>query len=301
MLEELKKTYVDAAQGVPWESMNKNDLFNLYIKNEDDEVLANKYFAAIVCRYWYLIFTNYEKSKNSVDIYTCYEWVTHAVLSVLRRRAWLNPESTVYNDPNGPDKCLNQSVCSHRLGFYQSSNTDKKRTNYNTVSCEELYETFGESSKALREEEPSYTEDVDDIESLVTNLVSHNRLLEALIIDNIVYGECFKSKTTKAIGHMSVNKTIVNEDGDEEEVSDVEEYKYDKVNHKFSQKMLNSSLRDLDDSYSEYFSEKYLTDKNCILDCIGKIKGMTNSQLNKVVKKMIVNLSQDSLVLSYLS
>jgi len=289
MLEELKKTYMDAATGIPWETMNKNDLFNLYLKYEDDEVMRNKYVAAIMCRYWYLIFTNYEKSKASVDIYTCYEWLSGAVLSVLRRRAWTKPDSSVYNDPNGPDKCLNQSVCSFRAGFYQSSNTDKKKTNYNTVSSEELYDNFGESSKALVDEEPSYTDDLDDVESLVHGLVTRNRYMEALLVDNIAYGECFKEKYTKATA------LLYKEDGEEPE-----EYKYKKVQRTFSQKILNSNLRELDEQYIDYFSSRYLTDRNCILDCIGKIKKMSSSQLNKLVRNMLSNLSQDPTVLSYL-
>ena len=292
MLEELKQNYVEAARGIPWETINKNDLFNLYLQNENDEELRNKYVAAIICRYWYLIFTNYEKSKGSVDIYTCYEWVSHAVLSVLKRRAWTKEDSSVYGDPNGPDKCLNQSVCSHRKGFYQSSNTDKKRSNFKTISSEDLYDSFGESSKALVDEETSYTEDTHDVETLVQHLIENERYLEALVIDNIAYGECFKEKYSK--GTSAIYKT--DEDGNEV----TEEFTYDKVNRKFSQRMLNLSLKELDDSYPEYFSSRYLTDKDCILNCISRIKGMTTSQLNKLVKNTLFKLSQDADILSYL-
>ena len=66
MLEQEYKTLYTAASSIPnWQTMNKNDLINAYIDNEEDEKLRNSYFAAIMCRYWKNIFKYYAQSKNS--------------------------------------------------------------------------------------------------------------------------------------------------------------------------------------------------------------------------------------------
>ena len=34
----------------------------------------------------------------------CFEWLTHAILYALDHRKWKDPNSSLFNDPLGPDK-----------------------------------------------------------------------------------------------------------------------------------------------------------------------------------------------------
>ena len=55
-LEEIKNTFEIYANYINgWKTMNKNELVNLYIKNEEDEFSRECYYAAIILRYWSII------------------------------------------------------------------------------------------------------------------------------------------------------------------------------------------------------------------------------------------------------
>ena len=151
MLEDVRQSYLSFAKTIKgWDTMDKNVLANLYIKNENDENLRNSYFSALMCIYWYAIGKYYSESKNSVDIEDCYEWLIHAMTYALKNRKWTDPTNKLYSDPNGPDKVINRCIASTRQIFYQASNTAKRRVNFQCDSIDrqledlEIYSYFAD-------------------------------------------------------------------------------------------------------------------------------------------------------------
>ena len=135
MLEQEYKTLYTAASSIPnWQTMNKNDLINAYIDNEEDKSLRNSYFAAIMCRYWKNIFKYYAQSKNSgFTIEDCYSWLVEAIMIALRYRSWKKPNSILSQDENAPDKVINRCIYSRRQYYYYIANLKKNRGEYTKI------------------------------------------------------------------------------------------------------------------------------------------------------------------------
>lgn len=124
MLEEIKENYKKCASLIEgWQSLSKNELANLYVKNIDNESLRASYFSALMLKYWGIIGKYYKQSKASkVTIEECYDWLCDALLYTLDRHIWTDPNNEYYNDESAPDKMINRKIKSRRLQYYKQSN-----------------------------------------------------------------------------------------------------------------------------------------------------------------------------------
>lgn len=232
MLEKQKLIYEQRADNVVpgWRTANKNDLINKYLEYEHtDRVLADGYMSAIMCKYWRAIDRYYATSKNSVSVEECYDWLVRSVLYAIKRRPWIDPNNKLYTDPNGPDKVVNQVIKSTRLGFYQSSNTHKRKLNYGTASLDALMEDLGEAAP-LPEVDNLHDMIWDmDIRNFVQDAFKNQEYLLAFMVDGIVNYEVFDHER--------------GQDG----------YMYSQ----FNPKRLSRHIRALSPKYCEQFSKVY--------------------------------------------
>lgn len=213
MLEDIKKSYIKVADSIVpgWREKNINTLCNLYIKNEKDDTKRNGYFSAILLKKWPYIGKHYVNSKNSgFTIDQCYDMVCDGILYILKKRKWLDPTNKLYGDQNGPDKCLNRCIFSARQRDYYLSNRDKRRINYGKASLDSLMEQAGDHMDTLADQEESVTTTDNtvyslDVKILVTKLFNTNKVIEALIIDNIVNDDCFVRQKDKNQEKSSIN------------------------------------------------------------------------------------------------
>lgn len=163
MLDEYKELCRSAADIIPnWTSMSKNDLCRAYVANKNNETLQNAYMSAILYKYWNLIGKYYYMSANCVTPEECYEWLVDSVACCVNLASWEKPDSTIYNDPNGPDKVINRCMKCARLTYYQFINRKKRRDDFNILSIDELKELFGNSCP-----EPSEPEQEFDLSNLL--------------------------------------------------------------------------------------------------------------------------------------
>ena len=167
LLEEYKRAYKKTANNLEnWEHINKNKLCNLYIENENNKTVAGYYLSAIIYKYWYLIDKFYRLSPNVVTPEDVYEWLIDSILYALEHRMWLNPESSIYNDTNGPDKVINRCMACRRFTFYQSINRKKRKDGFGTVSIDEMMEEYNDSLDAIGD--TSVVETFTDVDSDLT-------------------------------------------------------------------------------------------------------------------------------------
>ena len=143
MLEGNKHIYEELATSlIPnWKDINKNELV-IRACNCTNKQLKDAYIAAIMLNYWTKIESYYYKCK----LVTCPEdihmWLTIAVMYVLKHKPWENPKSSIYEDPNGPDKVINRIIESKRLTFYQQLNRYKRKINSAITSLDTLVEDY---------------------------------------------------------------------------------------------------------------------------------------------------------------
>lgn len=216
MLEDVKRSYERMANTVVpnWRELDVNTLCNLYIENENNEVKKNGYFSAIVLKKWGYIGKHYINSKASgFSIEQCYDMVLDAIMYILKMRKWLDPNNKLYGDKNAPDKCLNRCIFSARQRDYYLSNRDKRRYNYGGISLEAITDNVGDHTEVLCDE--VLDQDNQDymfvnvtLKNIINHMVSKNKILEALVLDNIANDDCYttKTETTEIVTKDTVEK-----------------------------------------------------------------------------------------------
>ena len=268
MLNTYKKSYEECADlfiTENWRKMNKNTLVNKYIEVENNPKLANAYMSAIICRYWGVLSKYYNSSYNSVDKFTCHEWLVGAILRAIKHRKWLDPNNKLYGDPNGPDKVINRCLASERLGFFQSSNTYKRKQNYGIESIDKIQEDNSESSQI-----PLYLpKDLDEgtlsIHQLISNSFDNKDYITSFLIDGIINYDVFEpANSPKTKLDYSV----------------------------FSEKKLLRHLRALSIQYIKDFADLFNKPIDEVKLAVQECTSLTRTKLKTAVNKSIKNLSK---------
>ena len=228
MLQEYKKIYFEKASNIQgWETLSKNELCNKYIEHEQDKELTENYFSAIVYKYWYLINKFHQASRNICAVEDCYDWLIDSITYTLKHRRWLCPDSSVYQDVNGPDKIINRCMKCRRYTYYQAINRQKRKDDFNLLSLDKL-KTDHEDNLVLVDEDGFIPIDISDIITYIRNVFQAKDYFLAFVLDLIINYDVFSLGET---GVMEFKK------------GKIVKY-FDKIN----------------DTYLQYFSETYQLD-----------------------------------------
>lgn len=192
MLDEYKELCRKAA-GVAegWEKLSKNDLCRAYVKNKDNKALQDAYMSAILYRYWNLIGKYYYQSANCATVEDCYEWLVDSVSCCVNLAAWENPESSIYNDPNGPDKVINRCMKCARLTYYQFINRKKRKDDFGLLSVEEMKELYGNGAPEPHDPEQEYDDSLFVIKNYIVQQFERKNYFVSFLIYYILYANVF--------------------------------------------------------------------------------------------------------------
>ena len=231
MLDEYKEAFRRCADLVDgWQDLSKNDLCRKYVENKDNPHVQNSYFAAIMYRYWHLIPKYYYMSSNVATEEDCYEWLEDSVYGCLKATSWDREDSSIYKDPNGPDKVINRCMKCARLTYYQFINRKKRKDNFGLLSLDEMTELFGTTVS-----EPESSENVEQdlaqwaITDYVKKAFSDKDYFVAVMIDSIISQEVFDVVINKESGMTT----------------------------KFNVKKLTKFMSSITDDYVAEFAKKY--------------------------------------------
>lgn len=193
LLDEHKELFRQCADLVDgWQDLTKNELCRKYIEHKDNPEVQNSYFAAIMYRYWHLISKYYYMSNNVASPEDAYEWLEDSVYGCLKASSWDRADSSIYKDPNGPDKVINRCMKCARLTFYQFINRKKRKDNFGMASLEEMTELFGTTIS-----EPESTEDINQevskwvVHEYIKKLFLHKDYFMAFMLDIIQSQDVF--------------------------------------------------------------------------------------------------------------
>lgn len=202
MLDEYKEAFRRCADLIDgWQDLSKNDLCRKYVENKDNPHLQNSYFAAIMYRYWHLIPKYYYMSSNVATEEDCYEWLEDSVYGCLKATSWDREDSSIYKDPNGPDKVINRCMKCARLTYYQFINRKKRKDNFGLLSLDEMTELFGTTVS-----EPESSENVEQdiarwaIDDYIKTSFSNKDYFVAVMVDAICSQEVFDVVVNKDTG-----------------------------------------------------------------------------------------------------
>ena len=183
MLEEIRKTYLETADNqLPnWKQIDKNDLIKTaaYLENGP---LKDGYMSAIMLTYWNKITKYYSKCSMVASPEDIHSWLVIAISYALDKKPWENPDSSIYNDKNGPDKVINIAMESRRLTFYQQLNRYNRKINSNTLSLDNLTDDFNDIFMPL-----SYDNYDFEITQIIIQYFKKKDYFMAFLIDAIIY------------------------------------------------------------------------------------------------------------------
>ena len=192
MLERYKSTCKEYANRVEgWESLDKNELCRLCIKHEDDEELYNAYFAAVLYNYCGTIGKYFQSCGGLVTVEQCADWVEDAIIYALKHRKWEDPSSSIYNDPNGPDKVINRIMKCTRANLYQYTNRKKRKDSFNMKSLDAITEAVHDNSMELIDREDHLGKLNLDIKAYIKESFDEKDYFRAYMIDCIINDNVF--------------------------------------------------------------------------------------------------------------
>lgn len=190
MLEDILKSYKAEAEVINWKKYNQNELFFEYIKHEN-EPTAQNYYAGIVCRFWGYSGRIYTQCNKHIPFEQCYDILIDTINYVLNKRVWENPESSLYQDPTGPDKAFHIALKRQRSIVLANLTAYKRKTNFNTLSIDELHEDYNDAAEGLFDiADESGEEDINN-SNLISYIKSKEDGLDILLLDQI----CFNNWT----------------------------------------------------------------------------------------------------------
>lgn len=269
MLEEYKLHCKEQAAAIPgWEQLSKNELCNRYIETEDKST-KDAYLAAILYRYWKLIPKFYYQSSNVCSPEDCYDWLVESVLCALNCKRWTESDSSIYKDPNGPDKVINRAMKCARLNFYQFINRKKRKDNFGILSLDELKENLNDNSNDIEDPQSSVNDEtIISVKEYIKDIFNGKEYFLAFMLDCIVTENIFDKEGT-----------------------------YVKLN----QKRLTKLLRELDSIYAAQFATRYEFEKDKVLHALAYCQGLTPSKIQSKIEYNLLKLKHDKKLLEVLT
>jgi len=257
-----------------YEKINITELADKYCEAFDakDEEAKDIYFSALILRFWHRI-TNLPKENPTLnlDYVDCWEWIVAAISMACQpdARAWqkdskLNAQQTI------------SQILSTRFvaqAFYES-NLKKNKGNRNLVNLDETIgidedgNTFGD---LLADTKTSSLNDMSGTRGLIQEYINRNKLIEAIILDNIAFKDPFKYE----------KETIkyTDEDGIEQ--------KYTEYYLTFWDFQLVKDLDELNTEYQEYFMANYNIMKKPFMAALDAIRKANNTKRRKYLTAVL--------------
>lgn len=163
--------------------------------DEHDDQTYEAYVSALMVRYWHMVPYLYNQSRSSrLELEDMAMWIYDGLAKAFKYRSWLDPNKAVSKDPKGAEKCFNQCITSVRQYWYKHFNTNASKINYLALSLDELRESLGDSFDDSIPQQ-MVLEENDSCKDIIQSLIKQDKVLEALVIDRICYGDSFKETT----------------------------------------------------------------------------------------------------------
>ena len=205
-------------------------------------------------------------SSGAYDSTDAYNWLIDATLYTLDYRPWTKPNLKLYNDPNGPDKCMNSCLKSSRQGFYQWSNAKKRSLDYTAQnSLEQMMEISGDA--AMPSFEPFDSFDVSlAIKELVKKEFDLKNYTQAFVIDGICNTPCIDETVENGVPYSQFNK-----------------------------KKLCKHLRHLDDSYCGIFASTYNIPRKDVIEAKDECIKLSSERIYTIIRNTLAKLAKNSM------
>ena len=209
MLNDTKRDLTACARQLakPYESYSIDELADAYCDAVDtaNETLKNIYISALILRFWHKIDKMYKANSvaPSLEHEDFFWWLYEAIEYACKYRGWKDPTKNL-----NAQQCINKCIDTIKLQKYYNLRLDKNKTvNYCTSMDAPICGDGDDAEKTLADtlesEEPAYDHGDDSVMWLVQSYINKNKIIEAILIDNIAFNDVQKHfkkvvKTTNA-------------------------------------------------------------------------------------------------------
>ena len=281
-------------------------------ESEGQELLRSAYYSALMLRYWYKIF-EWIRNSSSLNLepvefagwlskglyvafyYRVWRWEYEAVVKEGDFIEWKLDENGnkipnryyYKKDPNAPDKIINRCCGSIRGRAYQYMNKDKRKSDTQTFSLDQMVEDVGDSALAYGKcyETPH---SMDGISLLINEFINRGEHFEAFIVDGIANYD-----TQKVTQVDFINSRYNPETQQEEEFEDKRPVSM------FDKRKLIKHLNSLDEHVVSRFCMNYNLTPERAFKVVEKIKATPNAKLYKLVEKTLQEIRSDKSYLEF--
>lgn len=280
MLNETKRdlTFLARQLTKPYEQYSIDELADAYCDAVDnnDRALKDIYISALILRYWYTIDKMYRANKvaPSLEHEDFFWWLYEAIEYACKYRGWRDPSKNL-----NAQQCIYKCIETIKLQKYYNLRLDKRKIANCCVSMDAPIGGEGDdASKTIADvlDSEEYVDDhsSENVMSLVQQYINRNKIIEAILIDNIAFNDVQKrfKKTIKT----------TNLDG--------EAIKYVEHSSEFWPYKLVQIIGKLPDSYKSNFMTRYNISEEKLDAVLGIINKANNQKLYKYLKSCLTEL-----------
>lgn len=269
-LDQIKNDLIKTARlrDIDYTQLTKQELANKYCEAEDnnDELIKNATWAALLLKYWYNIYKWIQNSKSlNLEAIDFFDWLNDSLKDAFYYRSWFYEYQAVVRkgkfiewklddkghkiinehyyklDANAADRSINYFIAAKRGKEYQYSNKEKRKLNVKVSSLDTNLDENGDCVLDYY----NLTEEIE-VENaasiLVKYFLSKNKQIEALIIDAIANFDSFKQ--------IKEVNTYIN--------SNEEETEYNNYSYEFNKRKVIKHLNSIDNDFIQsYFCKEY--------------------------------------------
>ena len=280
MLNDTKRDLTFLARKLvkPYEQYSIDELADAYCDAVDNnnEELMNIYISALILRFWYTIDKMYKSNTvaPSLEYEDFFWWLYEAIEYACKYRGWRDPSKNL-----NAQQCINKCIDTIKLQKYYDLRLDKRKVVNHTCSLDAPLGGDGDDASKtvgdmLEAEGECDDHSADDIVYLVQSYIDRNKIIEAILIDNIVNNDVQKhfKKTVKTT------------------TADGETIRYTEHSSEFWPYRLIQIVSKLPDTYKSYFLEKYNISEEKLTAILDVIDRANNQKLYRYLDKTLAEL-----------
>lgn len=267
MLQDTKRDLIICARKLsqPYENYTIDELADAYCEAVDtnNSTLKDVYISALILRFWYTIDKMYRSNTvaPSLEYEDFFWWLYEAIEYACKYRGWQDPTKKL-----NAQQCINKCIDTIKLQKYYDLRLDKKKTvNYCTSMDAPICGDGDDAEKTLadtlEDDSIDFEAEADAVIMLVQNYINRNKIIEAILIDNIAFNDVQKHS----------KKVIKTAD------SEGEAYKYTEHSSEFWPYRLVQIVSKLPVAYKKTFMERYNISEEK-LDSVLDVIGHSNNQ-----------------------
>jgi hypothetical protein len=275
MLHDTKRDLTACARklGKPYEQYTIDELADAYCDASDagDETQKNLYISALLLRFWYTIDKMYKSNTvaPNLEYEDFFGWLYEAIEYACKYRGWRDTTKHL-----NAQQCINKCIETIKLQKYYNLRLDKNKTVNFTVSMDaplggdsdDAAMTIGDTLEA---EETFDDHSTDAVISLVQSYVNRNKVIEAILIDNIAFNDV----------QRHFKRTVKTDTA-----------KYTEYSSEFWPYRLVQIVSKLPANYKQEFMSKYCIAEEKLDAVLGAVDKATNQKLYKYLRATLDEL-----------